>query len=300
MFESTNRTRESKKIQLEATKVQSSWTHWLLKTSFPSDSLRRRELSIDWQHALVWAGDGCLIWRPWCSHKTSIQTAWGRGRLCSSRLWWKNNKTLLLGLFTQIGLSRSFPNITLCVFFYAWYLSGMLKVYSCVIDRADLFTDHTRAHITHINILKCTLEPPKLSDILLNILKVEEYSTSWCFYTHPSFLYGVRSLCRSIQQTSLSDYKCQCWKSFLPQLWRAKELSVSNVCINFHLAQPTPFDYREGTGMQNEYYTHPLDCTFGFQINVTVSAQISSCTCHVKLEMYCSLSDPWICIDTHT
>lgn len=158
----------------------------------------------------------------------------------------------------------------------------------------------THAHITHINILKCTLEPPKLSDILLNILKVEEYSTSWCFYTHPSFLYGVRSLCRSIQQTSLSDYKCQCWKSFLPQLWRAQELSVSNVCINFHLAQPTPFDYREGTGMQNEYYTHPLDCTFGFQINVTVSAQISSCTCHVKLEMYCSLSDPWICIDTHT
>lgn len=51
--------------------------------------------------------------------------------------------------------------------------------------------------------------------------------------------------------------------------------------------------------MQNEYYTHPLDRAFRFQINVTVSAQISSCSCRVKLEMYCSLSDPWSCIDTH-
>lgn len=45
-----------------------------------------------------------------------------------------------------------------------------------------------------------------------------------------------------------------------------KELSISNACIAFHLAQPSPFDYREGAGMQNEYYTHPLDWAFGFKL----------------------------------
>lgn len=70
----------------------------------------------------------------------------------------------------------------------------------------------------------------------------------------------------------VSDYKYQFVKnpascSFEDQGGEKKEkISISNACINFHLTQPSPFDYREGTGMQNEYYTHPLDWAFGFKL----------------------------------
>lgn len=89
--------------------------------------------------------------------------------------------------------------------------------------------------------------------------------------------------------------KTKSFSVFKPEL--SSELSISNGCINFHLAQPSPFDYREGTGMQNEYYTNPLDSASGFKLMSRCQPRFQPVLA-VKLERYCSPSDPYTCTDT--
>lgn len=173
-------TRGTKEIQLEATKVRSSWTHWLFKTS-----LHRHELSIDWQHALVWAGDRCLILLMVFE------------RICSPQ----NSRYLAYHLHTKTDSDVHVLDVT-------WESTVALST-------GPICSQITHAHITHINILKCALVPSKLRDILLNTLRIERIFQLMVLL-HPSLisLWGLVSL--SIHPANITEWLQMSTLKFLP------------------------------------------------------------------------------------
>lgn len=112
-------------------------------------------------------------------------------------------------------VSLFFQHHLMCFFLCVVFECTCLKVYSCVIDRIDLFTDHPHAHITHINILKCTLLPSKLSDILLNVLKIEGiFHLMWLSHPFLISLWGSVSL--SIHPANITEWLQMSMLKILP------------------------------------------------------------------------------------